>query len=372
MQDVKTREKRLVYLDSARGLAAFRVMTWHFLVMFISRVDVNLLKNPLRIFYYGDSDIIFFFIHSGFILSYSYAHRLTAPDAASYFRFLIERFFRIFPLFIFLLVVSFVVQKYFYSFQPHLFFTVHSKNLWNETVSVRDVLQQAVLVILPESQSNKRLLPQDWTLSVEVIVGAMLPLLIFSIKRNVWLFFIVFFLLWQCCNTYVFEFGTGVFLFHFREEIQDYWNRTKTIYKVFLCCVTLVFDTCFFQYGSLFSSENIVYSYSIDRLIVNFGCVLLFIIIISSEKIQKVLSNKWLVWLGKICYSLYLWHVLLLIVFSAKVFSLLLPVFKQPFLALGVTFCLLIISTLLLSFFSFTFIEVPFNKLGKKLSRSLS
>ncbi|HUP13582.1 MAG TPA: hypothetical protein VM187_15265, partial [Niastella sp.] len=84
MQDSNGERQRLLYLDSARGLAAFSVMTWHFLVMFISRENMYFLKSPLHILYYGESDIIFFFIHSVFILSYSYSHKLMLRKPLSY------------------------------------------------------------------------------------------------------------------------------------------------------------------------------------------------------------------------------------------------------------------------------------------------
>jgi peptidoglycan/LPS O-acetylase OafA/YrhL len=98
MQHSIVRRPRLLYLDSARGLAALSVMMWHFLVAFVPRDSADLLKNPVHLLYYGEADIIFFFIHSGFILSYSYAHKLSAA-ISSYLGFLIERTFRIYPLF---------------------------------------------------------------------------------------------------------------------------------------------------------------------------------------------------------------------------------------------------------------------------------
>lgn len=368
MQDAKTAQQRLLYLDTCRGLAALRVMTWHFFVMFFSRYDPYFLKNPFRIFYYGDGDMLFFFIHSGFILSYSYANKLTLSDGASYLRFFIERVFRIFPLFLSLLAISFFIHEFFYSPTHHPHLTEHARELWSEDVTVTDVLQQAFLFMMPQSQSDRRLLPQDWTLSVEMIVGALLPFLIVSIQKNRWFFLIIFFLLWRLCNTYVFEFGLGVMLFSFREDIQQRWSATGRMHKVLLGFAALLFQTCFFQFPSLFSPENIVFSFSADRLIVDVGCVLGFCIIISSKKLQKLLSNQWLVWLGRICYSLYLWHLLLIILFAGTLYTFFLSITQAPYVAIAITFCLILFSTVMLSLFSFKFIEVPFNKLGKRIS----
>lgn len=175
-------------------------------------------------------------------------------------------------------------------------------------------------------------------------------------------------LFWRFHNTYTFEFGIGVLLFHFREKIQHYWTRRTVIYKTIVCCMAVLFYSCLFKFGSLFSSENIAFSYSKDRLLVNIGCMLFFMIIISSEKIQSILVNKWLIGIGKVCYSFYLSHMLWLILFTAKIYMCAMQIFENSFFAIGIVFCLYILSTILLSFFSFNFIELPFNKLGKRIS----
>lgn len=53
-----------------------------------------------------------------------------------------------------------------------------------------------------------------------------------------------------------------------------------------------------------------------DRLIVTGGCALVFIILLNSARLQKILSGRAWVRIGEVCYGIYLFHLLLLIVFG--------------------------------------------------------
>ena len=82
--------KRLVYFDTARGLAAISVITWHFLLAVYSQDAGHFIyRTPLHFFWYGEANVIFFFIHSGFILTYSYIGTKTF-GVINYFKFLIS------------------------------------------------------------------------------------------------------------------------------------------------------------------------------------------------------------------------------------------------------------------------------------------
>lgn len=91
-------EKRFEALDSFRGIAALMVAFYHFMVMDIRQPDsanvgIVLIEN---LWLFTD----FFFVLSGFVLSYRYYSRKTP-----FFSLLKARFFRLFPLQIFTTVV---------------------------------------------------------------------------------------------------------------------------------------------------------------------------------------------------------------------------------------------------------------------------
>lgn len=363
-------KERIVYLDSARGLAALSVMIWHFLVMFFNRGDERLLKNPLHILYYGEADVIFFFIHSGFILSYSYFDKFKNISFSFFIRFFLERLFRIIPLFLFVLSISFLAYLLL-QHSNNSILSQHAVKIWNTQIGTKDFLQQINLFNQSGNQADKRLIPQDWTLTVELIAGLSIPIFLGLMKPGKYVWAIVIFVLSvKFINTFVFEFGCGLSLFFFRSNIVQAYSRLNKFLKLSIIALSLLFYTCFLNFGSLFSADNIIFSYSIDRIIVVIGCLLIFIILITSATIQKLLSQAFLVLVGKICYSLYLWHMLWLILFTGSTYQFFAGYLKMPEgISLAVTFFCFLTSTFCISWLTYLFIEVPFNKLGKRVAR---
>lgn len=361
---------RLFYLDSARGVAALSVMIWHFLVMFIPRDSKGLLLSPLHTFYYGEADVLFFFIHSGFILCFAYNNQFYPLTFGTVIRFLIERIFRILPLYLFVLAISYLVQQI-WLVQSSGTLTGHSSYLWPNVTDLGMVVRQPLRLFLPNIQAGNPLIPQEWTLSVELLAGACIPVMFFFIRRSVFAFFLSVLILSRYFNTYVFEFAIGVFLYHNKAALIELWASLGSFSKIGWLSLGLIGYTCLFQFGSLFSPENIFLSYSFDRVIVCFGCFLLFWILLASKRTQAILSLNPLVFLGKICYSMYLWHILWLIVLALPT-----RMFFAEQLMMSDTFSLVacaiifLLSTIAVSVCSYKLIERPFNLLGKKLTQS--
>ena len=56
---------RLVYLDTARALAALSTVVWHFCTAFLNYGKPGFIRDsPFHFFWYGDADVTFFFIHT--------------------------------------------------------------------------------------------------------------------------------------------------------------------------------------------------------------------------------------------------------------------------------------------------------------------
>lgn len=342
-------------------------MIWHFLVVFIEPSSKSLTKTPLHFFYYGEANIIFFFIHSGFILSYSYRSRLESSFIITSIQFLIERVFRILPLFLFVLLVSWFLQHYFWHNEKSHFLTEHSKGFWAIKSSFNDFIKQSILILRPLDQEPKRLIPQDWTLTVELIVGAFLPLLLWTRQKGFHMFAVVYLLLWQFANTYIFEFGLGVLLFFNKTFLMQKWKLMTPSFKILFLILSVSLYTCFFQFGSLFSDYNIAFSFSLDRFFVNMGCLMFFVMLIGSNYLKRLLSQGLFVKLGRICYSLYLWHMLWLIIFAGRVLNFFNQLFETKWLVLPSIFVIYLSSIVFLSVLSFYLIEMPLNIFGKRL-----
>lgn len=364
-------KQRLLYLDSARGLAAISVITFHFLFAVFGSQLKSQYSSVSHFFWYGEADVIFFFIHSGFILAYSYAGKDAKLSPKYYIRFLLERIFRIYPLFLVVLLLSFIAinntPAYPYTNEPYvgLFWNYHPA--WN------DFFRESLLIIrLPES-ANLRLIPQDWTLTIELLAGAAVPLLAFSGKRNLFLFILLLAILkaGNFLSTYIFEFGLGVLLFLIRDNIVNTWLKCNMLVKILFTAAALLLYSCLFSFPSFFAGDIVFFDSRIDRFVVAIGCILLFILLLSSPKAQRLLSLPFLVVIGKVCYSIYLLHQLLIFIFWRQFPSFFHALSKEnPFIIVLVYLAYLAIIILLSRLF-FKLIEQPMNKVGKRIARRI-
>jgi peptidoglycan/LPS O-acetylase OafA/YrhL len=375
MNLVKPAVERLLYLDSARGMAAFSVMIAHFIVAFQqTAAPFDKALYPFQLFCYGEGDILFFFVHSGFILSYAITNRLTQTKISSYTRFLVERVFRIYPMFIFIVLVSYLLKQTLFPLDLPLFTSRHLQGFWSRNVDLRALFNELALIHSVSQEGTRRLVPQEWTAAVEILIGCMIPLLLFYLKKVKWSWAywlsILLFIKILGFNSFLFDFGLGVFIFYHSNLIKKTWQRLAIEAKWGVLALTIVFFTSFFRFASLFNYDRIFIRPGADHVIVSVGCGMFFCILISSTTVQKLLSHPFLITLGRICYSLYLVHMLILIFFADYIVHQFhkdsgLPVLGCIFLF----FVFYTVLTFLVSLFTFRTIEKPFNQFGKWLSK---
>lgn len=362
---------RLSYLDSARGLAAISVITWHFLLAVYGLSIAGFhFSTPLRFFWYGEANVLFFFIHSGFILSYSFTRRKWALTVRSFARYLIERIFRIYPLFVVILLLSLIAVN---NSGPYLDRSPDGwiNRFWYTDFTITGFLKEAILVVRYPESANLRLIPQDWTLTVELLAGAAIPLLAISGKKNL-LYFILLMAILKITNlltTYIFEFGLGVLLFLWWQPITNIWKRMKSVTKITIAIAAVLLYTGFFVFPSIYTNDIVLLrSPAIDRFIVDMGCVLFFVMLLASAKLQQILSASPLVYIGKICYSIYLVHKLILLVFWRSFEAYFTQLQEQTAAHIILVFMAYLITVIFVSVFTYRFIEKPAIKFGKKIA----
>jgi len=153
---------RYTFLDALRGLAALYVLIYHMtLVPPFRPVAPEWIKPFVN---FGGAGVTLFFVISAFSLS------LTMPRHVAtgrpYFSFFVSRFFRIAPLFYFLIVATL--------FRDALYF-----GKWH---SVSQVFLSVAMVfnLAPGEQSG--FVWAGWTIGVEVLFYAAFPILFFSLK----------------------------------------------------------------------------------------------------------------------------------------------------------------------------------------------
>jgi len=371
-----TKTKRLGYLDSARGLAALSVITWHFFTAFYNIEGHSFVQDsPLHIFWYGPSDVTFFFIHSGFILTYTSQKFLKGIQIRDYIGYLIRRICRIYPLYIFILLLSHLAYNTIYPMSSGRFLSDHFREFWKFPAKTWiDVLKEAVLIVRVPESSVGRYMPQDWTLAVELYASAVLPFLCLFMKKNSWLCCLGILLLARVPGlcTYILEFGIGVFLFNFMDRIHQLWNRTGAFIHAMVIGLAILLSTCFFQFSDYLGGRHILFRPTIDRLIVAGGCGLWFLVLLNHKWLQKLLSKRFFSILGEACYALYLFHLMLLILFVDYGYQLLTSTTSLPIWAVKLILLLVtMVSTIALSLLSYFTLERPAIRLGKRLNTAI-
>ena len=366
--------KRLVYLDTARALAALSTVVWHFCTALLNYDKPGFVRDsPFHAFWYGDADVTFFFIHSGFILTYCNRQFAESISGPSYARFLIGRIFRIYPLYLFILLVSHLLAVTVYPLSPGHFLTAHFHEYWNFRKTWADVCREALLVIRLPGNSVERYLPQDWTLTVELIASAFLPLLNWMMRRQIWLCCLLILLLARLpwLTTYILEFGLGVLLYYVMGPAVAWWRRSGAVGRWVVVLLALSLSTCCFSFSDYLGSGRSLFGVTPDRLLVAAGCCLWFVVLLSSPKVQRLLSHRWLVKCGEACYGLYLWHLLLLIAGADIGMQVLvdhtsLPLWADHLILLAAVMAM----TVCLSLWSHILIERPLIRLGKRIGAS--
>jgi peptidoglycan/LPS O-acetylase OafA/YrhL len=97
-------------------------------------------------------------------------------------------------------------------------------------------------------------------------------------------------------------------------------------------------------------------------MVTGFGIILLHVITQSSA-FSKFLSGRVITWLGRISYSMYLWHSLMFILLAKILFPL-----KGSAQNVLPAFLLVSVCTILLSYFSYRYLELPYFKKRIRIS----
>lgn len=156
--------RRLEFLDALRGLAAVYVVIYHMLL--IPQPHLTAPRWAEKFAMAGGTGVTLFFIVSAFSLYYTMPLRLKERNPT--FSFYLHRYFRIAPLFYFLIVVTLIRDAW----------------TFGVTHSAVDVLASVSFVfnLLPAGQEG--FVWAGWTIGVEMVFYALFPLIFSRIKST--------------------------------------------------------------------------------------------------------------------------------------------------------------------------------------------
>lgn len=364
------KQSRLLFLESLRGLAALAVVLVHCdFTLRIPEAVVDLQKYipNFHLFWSGSSAVGFFFVLSGFVLFRAYSTRIHAKSPQSVAAFLVQRAFRIYPAFIAILCLGFVMRSLFLHYFPTL--PRDMRSFWEEPFSVPYFVSQLSLIFPTE---RAHLIVADWSLEWELKFSILFPVLCFLLNLHwLWVSLLtaVLILLFQV-KTLLFHFTLGMLIASYYRPEQSWITRSSAIGKILLLGIGLYLYA--FRYTIPLDLPGIPraeWYWYLNAV----GASLIILLALSSSRFQKCLSFPPLRFIGRVSYSLFLVHYPVLLTLT--------PIFVEwlrragmetqwQIQVLGIGFTIL--ASLALSAILYRFVELPGIQLGKIASNRIT
>lgn len=356
-------KNKLFTLESLRGIAAVLVALFHYP------------SSSILYFDKGFYAVNFFFILSGFVISYNYENKI--KNFKDIINFQIKRFFRLYPIHFFVLLIILAIQtlKFFvieFSILPF------GSEAFGERYTLRDFISNLFLLhsILNFSfwlSWN----PASWSISTEFYTYFLFVLIFFLFQR--YKFLVIFILLIFASPFFIenysyfalphkFSYINGVFfqcLFNFGNGCICYflYLKIKNEFKDFFVLAFILFCVFFYYYSS---EVFLKYNFIIFSL-----TILIFSKLNPKSLTFKIFNVRPLIFLGSISYSLYMIHEQIIYILV----QMLRFIFKVEFILDGetavhttsplydtiITISYLILS-IIISYFMHKFIEKKFRQ----------
>ena len=339
---------RIEFLDSARGLAAMSVMIFHVILMFNWKVMTLPPKIfiLLKVIFNGSDAVSFFFVLSGFVLT---ASIVKLQDNFDYPNYIVRRVFRIYPLYAASVITAFIISG------------------GNKTF----VFLQEMNIVSTVHQ----FVGPGWTMGAEIFISLLMPVFVLTLRhRNMsYVVLLISLFSYNYLSPFAFHFILGMLIYDlYRSRRQVLW-LDQARYMFVVLPVLMIF----------YSSRHIAeLSPRFTHLILmaedfmgighgNFffdlsgiASAAFIIIILQSQRIQAVLSHAILAFIGRISFSIYLIHWLVMNNIPVKKIA---QIYPPGALYLVMLIAAVSLITIFISYFTYRFIELPFINLAKKL-----
>jgi peptidoglycan/LPS O-acetylase OafA/YrhL len=370
-------------LDSLRGLCALTVIWCHFLGSYPP--DTSWLwifmNTPLAVLRGGNEGVIFFFLLSGFVLSFSFLSEKKKP---LYFPYLVKRIFRLYPAYLVAVFAAFLVKMAFLNGPIPGYSDNWINAQWTHPATWKILADHLPLVT---RFRTSYLNPPVWSLVVEMRISLVFPVLIFLFlrfrSRALWAFAVISILSGYASyylkdnsgnkdlqsllstSSFLCFFILGAYLAHARKNLTQRLLSLGAFQRHALVAAGLLLYTNDLWISCRWIAAVIPQTVLLNKppltnFITGIGASIILVWAIS---VSSFLSHKLVHFFGKISYSMYLWHMVALYGCIATLHARL-PIWQVLLLALA--------GTIVLSTLSFYYIELPTMRLGRKLSDRLT
>ncbi|WP_282069502.1 acyltransferase family protein [Olleya namhaensis] len=352
--------QKLNYIDALRGIAILMVIVHH-------TSQQGSVATPYwfgKLCSLGTRGVQLFFVASAFTLYRSYRNRVL-DENKHVKNFFIRRFFRIAPIY-YLAILYFIFHKqigvpYWLGNQP----LISSSNIVSNVFFVNGISPYWI----------NSLVPGGWSITVEVMFYTLFPFLFLKIKNinNAFTFLIVTLLIKLVVQEFLIQFQMIPSDHIWREFI--YYNLTSQL-PVFAIGIIMFFLIENFKNFNLVSKKIKILSIILlllqvgskfDFLFVNhifFAIIFLVFGVILSKGYLGFISNKVILYIGKISFSMYIIHFI--VISWLKYFNFI-DFTKNAILNYSIRLLLVVVISVVFSTVTYKLIEVKFQELGKKI-----
>lgn len=377
--------EKINYLDGLRGIAAVNVMIMHFFIVFLpamiysDRMPSHLgnfeqifSNTPLGLIGAGNFSVCIFFILSGYVLTQKY---FKTKDRNIIISGAVRRYIRLFVPVLVAILLSFLLASagvfHYYIETVAISGNNNYAGYWIFTPDIIEAIKQAVWGTFFAGEDTYN--PVLWTMTIEfygsILVFAMTFL--FGQQRARWTFYLaaaIFFF-----NSYYLAFIIGLGLADtFNSKTSIFKTGNKIVLSIILISGlfigsypvgTVTNDSLYgFLNNGFFQTPKLTYHI--------LGAGMIMYVLLNSRWLQNIFSSPLLILLGKISYSLYLIHFLVISSFTCALFLFLYPIL--PYVAAASISC--IVSVLLiipLSYLFYRYIDTAGVQLSKMFYNQL-
>ena len=373
-QDDSDSQPRYLVLDAVRGVSAFVVLIYHCMLtlpvwsdvvvhgVYRTRLAAVLGTPPLSLLWDGRGAVDVFFALSGFVLALMYTSPRPSPGYAA---FVTKRICRIYIPYIVVVSIAMVLMT---ATAPHRTPELSEwfQYAWHGPVTRGLILNHVLMLGQPKFNFVDN---PVWSLVHEMRYSLIFPLIMSLVMRAAWIPTVVFSFLassaaiWAYGRIdynpavdslqYAFLFVAGAVLAKHRVSFVQWFQRLSPVWRALLVVAGfLLLSGAGSRFQSLLVRDVLIAGPEV-------GAVLLLASVIASVWARSVLENKLLLWLGRISYSLYLSHVVVILTLG----NLLHRIVPISWLLIAIFPVALVLASGL-----FRFVERPAISLGHKLA----
>lgn len=343
--------------ESIRGLACLAVVLSHLIFTFfpllhtnsaedikkLSTIESLIYHSPLPFLYSGSAAVFIFFVLSGFVLSHAILSKKDVNQK------ILSMSIKRYPRLAIPALISCIIAYFIF------FIEVDRSNVseWiagygSENFGFIDSIYQGLIgsFVFGSAPLNIVL----WTMQVELFGSFIVFFLLYSLLKSKYYFFILSLIFPVLCSSVSMNFAAGIGSFVIGVYIYLYGNKIPKLFTLPALIIGFYFAGVhnFSDSYSLFYSFFGVSTYTILTMLS--GPLIVFGILMN-RNIAHIADKKILVILGKLSFSIYLLHLIVIYILGVPFFNLLLSFNLSYFVAALISSLVVIISTIFLSYF---------------------